>query len=841
MSDFTLNTVDDYEVKEHTIEGQHVTLNEASSALLHETVDLHIDDRPVTIPRVVIARDADHNPILDEDGNNTFRFTTVYDAAEQLFVKNPGDINPIPTICHREHLNPVAVCRICMVEIHAPSKDRKTGEIVYQPERHLAPACHRIVDPGVKIYTINKSEKVLKSVKMLSELLMSDQPNPSEHADIANRLIQDDQTLELPQLAYRLGVPEQPRFPNDAVNKGEDKSSPFISVDHSACILCDRCVRACTDVKGNNVIGRTGQGYSTRIGFDLDLPMGDSTCVACGECAVTCPTDALTLVKSAEQELEGEEMTWQELQENPLFRGMSPKFLAFNKNAYRRVRYSRGDVVCREGEYGSTAFVIENGRFQVSVTTKHGHIENKKQKGLLGLFTKYTSSLSTGSKNPQEQRSEKTHFSSDASAGVAVEAGQQAVATIDPSNLLIGEMTCMSNYPRSATITALDDDCSMIVIRRNILYTLQRNAASRRVLDKVYRKNSIQSHLKSVELFSEIQKNKSRFGALIDFLRDRVELVKVNPGQVICRQGEQADFFDMVRVGFIRVSQVGKGNQEFVRNYIGPGGYYGELALLTQMEDFRATEVGQQLLTSLKVGIRAATCSAMDHVEVVRIRKKDFEYMYREFPEIGEKIQSVVAKYADLQDRVDWNAEGQTLGEFFDQGLANAQSLLVLDLEKCTRCDECTKACADAHEDVTRLIRDGLRYDKYLVASSCRSCQDPYCMVGCPVDAIHRRSSMEMIIEDWCIGCGLCASNCPYGNINLHPVKVSGGGGTSEKAIVAKDGKAELQMKATLCDLCADTPKQQPSCVYACPHDAAHRMTGMELLETVQKERGLKL
>ena len=102
-----------------------------------------------------------------------------------------------------------------------------------------------------------------------------------------------------------------------------------------------------------------------------------------------------------------------------------------------------------------------------------------------------------------------------------------------------------------------------------------------------------------------------------------------------------------------------------------------------------------------------------------------------------------------------------------------AQSLLVLDLEKCTRCDECVRACADAHDGVTRLIREGLRFDKYLVATSCRQCRDPLCMVGCPVGSIRRRDSLEIIIEDWCIGCGLCAKNCPYGNINLHPFEVT--------------------------------------------------------------------
>ncbi|MGE0376490.1 MAG: molybdopterin-dependent oxidoreductase [Planctomycetaceae bacterium] len=61
-----------------------------------------------------------------------------------------------------------------------------------------------------------------------------------------------------------------------------------------ACILCDRCIRACDDVQNNHVIGRTGKGHAARIAFDLNQPMGQSTCVSCGECAAACPTDALT-------------------------------------------------------------------------------------------------------------------------------------------------------------------------------------------------------------------------------------------------------------------------------------------------------------------------------------------------------------------------------------------------------------------------------------------------------------------------------------------------------------------------------------------------------------------
>jgi Fe-S-cluster-containing hydrogenase component 2 len=147
-----------------------------------------------------------------------------------------------------------------------------------------------------------------------------------------------------------------------------------------------------------------------------------------------------------------------------------------------------------------------------------------------------------------------------------------------------------------------------------------------------------------------------------------------------------------------------------------------------------------------------------------------------------------------------------------------AQNLLVIDLERCTRCDECVRACADAHEGVTRLVRDGLRYDKYLVATSCRSCRDPLCMVGCPVGSIRRHpDSLEIIIEDWCIGCGLCATQCPYGNINLHPFKVM-----AEDPDHPGVMKAVVREKATTCDLSREY--HEPACVYACPHDALKRI-----------------
>jgi Fe-S-cluster-containing hydrogenase component 2 len=174
------------------------------------------------------------------------------------------------------------------------------------------------------------------------------------------------------------------------------------------------------------------------------------------------------------------------------------------------------------------------------------------------------------------------------------------------------------------------------------------------------------------------------------------------------------------------------------------------------------------------------------------------------------------------------------ISEYVDQGLYEARSALVLDLDKCTRCDDCTRGCVERHGTeshgvpLTRMLRDGRRFANYMVATACRSCATPHCMTGCPVDAIHRGKHLQIVIEDHCIGCGLCASNCPYGSIFIQP---------NERPL------ADLPSprKAVTCDLCdsnGDLAAPDPSCVSSCPHDAALRLSGDQLLQRVlNKER----
>jgi predicted molibdopterin-dependent oxidoreductase YjgC len=208
---------------------------------------------------------------------------TIWDAARSLGID-------LPVLCHDPRLEPVGVCRLCLVEVG---------------ETKLAAACIRSAENEMEVRT--SSERLEACRRGLVELLLSDYPSdvaglPKTGSDALLELA-EELGVDWPAPGNRVArTDESPRprtEPAGVIPAGTgrplDGSSKVILVDHQACILCDRCVRACDDLQVNEVIGRTGKGYATQIAFDLNVPMGESTCVSCGECEKVCPTGALSL------------------------------------------------------------------------------------------------------------------------------------------------------------------------------------------------------------------------------------------------------------------------------------------------------------------------------------------------------------------------------------------------------------------------------------------------------------------------------------------------------------------------------------------------------------------
>ncbi len=157
-------------------------------------------------------------------------------------------------------------CRACMVEIEG--------------ERVLAASCIRKPAPGMKVMTA--SERAKSARKAVFELLLADQPVREEAHDPDSKFWNWVDKIDLDTSRY----PSREKL-------ATDRSHTAMTVNLDACIHCNLCVRACREVQVNDVIGMAYRGAEAKIVFDFDDPMGDSTCVACGECVQACPTGAL--------------------------------------------------------------------------------------------------------------------------------------------------------------------------------------------------------------------------------------------------------------------------------------------------------------------------------------------------------------------------------------------------------------------------------------------------------------------------------------------------------------------------------------------------------------------
>jgi CRP-like cAMP-binding protein len=348
--------------------------------------------------------------------------------------------------------------------------------------------------------------------------------------------------------------------------------------------------------------------------------------------------------------LQGDALSLEEILALPQFEGCSEALLKKNLGAVVRQRYLPGDIICREGEFGSTAFLILNGETEVFLDTPMGNLEGSKGGFLRVLQRLVRRKADDASPSPRP-------ISIDAPVDLTSE---HPVAVLRAGDLF-GEMTCMSFYPRSATVRAKTEVLALEMLR-NVLDILKRGSKSFQAqLDANYRERALATHLRSLPLFAGLSDE------FVDSLRERVELVRCKPGEVIVEQGEAADALYLVRIGFVKVSQRSAGG-EVILQYLSKGDFFGEMGLLG-------------------AGVRTATCAALDHVELVRIAREDFDRMVAAFPAVGEGLRAKADRHS--KDNAEAMAQLRTVSvdDFLSRGLMQAQSL--------------TTACAPARRRTT--------------------------------------------------------------------------------------------------------------------------------------------
>jgi len=188
----------------------------------------------------------------------------------------------IPTLCYHEQLLPIGACRLCVVEVEG--------------SRTLVASCHTPIAPGMVIHT--HSPKVIETRKIITSLLLASHPDSCIVCDKANRCelrkIAADLEIGLPQ--FRL---KKHYYPLEDTGR-------YIIRDLSKCVLCRRCVRGCSEIAQQGILGIAYRGFDSKVVFDLDQPLVADVCQDCDVCVSLCPTGALTKAGQRIREKHGE-------------------------------------------------------------------------------------------------------------------------------------------------------------------------------------------------------------------------------------------------------------------------------------------------------------------------------------------------------------------------------------------------------------------------------------------------------------------------------------------------------------------------------------------------------
>ncbi|NRB38963.1 MAG: NAD(P)-binding domain-containing protein [Pseudomonadales bacterium] len=309
------------------------------------------------------------------------------------------------------------------------------------------------------------------------------------------------------------------------------------------------------------------------------------------------------------------------------------------------------------------------------------------------------------------------------------------------------------------------------------------------------------------------------------FLKD-IELIQLNKQQTLFEKGQiPADFYLVRNGAFITDHEglIATDNKSRVEDVYHSGQHIAAYEALHQLP------MPHRIIASVK-------SSAIKIPQKILVSLLEISAHFKQ--QIQHSEQQRLMRQQHLQ--IDHHS-GQALNFFMQQGLGEAGDVLIINKSQCIACDMCETACAATHEGNSRLNRKaGSVYLQFHVPSACRHCEQPNCMLDCPSNSIHRMESGEVVIDDTCIGCGNCATNCDYGVISLcKPKSNESVLNTWWNNLFSKNSSCAEQAdddggiaRAVKCDLC-EGKKSGPACVSACPTGAARRIKPSELINLV--------
>jgi len=494
-------------------------------------------------------------------------------------------------------------------------------------------------------------------------------------------------------------------------------------------------------------------------------------------------------------------------------------------NDTRLLRCRPGEVVVREGDYGNSAFLVIEGSVCVALSpglppSMLGRAPSRRRGFLSALSQLWTN---------QRQNSELRRISDAAERSASSVENRQTRVDLDyvrrtqttvslGEGRIFGEIAAVARSPRTATVIA-ESDALLLEIRWQGLRELRRYDPDwRERIDTTYRNNALKRHLQEASLFADLPselldavaadtlfESYGSFDWNVDFKRRSAD----SGGAKIVDEGDYPDGLLMIRGGFAKVTRR-IGNGERALTYLRAGDVFGldELYRLWKGED----DV-----------VMHASLTPLGYVDVLRVPY--FVLVQHVFPSLRQEPSD------DLQAAYERPLTKDALLEWaIAERFINGTRAMMIDLDRCVRCDDCVRACAETHGGNPRFVRHGKGHAHWMVANACMHCTDPVCMIGCPTGAIHRdeASGMVVINDASCIGCQTCANACPYDNIRMVEIR-----NERDEVIVDSERGAPL-LKATKCDFCYNQPAG-PACVRACPHDALRRGSFADLVQMAEE------